>query len=72
MSVPDHLLDQPVDRACLTCVLRELAASMAYRMEESGVPIKYAQEIADEAVSEARAHFDTSEYRTCADCAFKD
>lgn len=70
MSVPTHQLDPPDDRTCLDCKLRELAHALSSVLEDAGVPLKYAKEIADEATDEAKAHFDPQDYRTCKECGY--
>ena len=57
--------DPPDRRGCLECKLAELRNSMVYVLEDSGVQTKYAGEIADQAIDEAKVHFDTLGYRMC-------
>ena len=65
MSAPTHLLDPDDSKPCRDCVLGELRSEMVVALEAAGVKLKYAKEIANDAIIEAWAHMEDEGYETC-------
>lgn len=64
----DHKFNPPEHQRCLNCVLGELRAAVEWALEDAGISVKDAAELADGLVGEARVYVYDGDMEVCGEC----